>query len=166
MKKTLTRARRFIGRLGYAAMAFGAAVIVVQAAWVSYGVVMRYVFRSPDAVVTEATALLLFPVAFAGLAYALDMDAYPRVTALTDKLPPRAARFLECFNRFMMSAIGGFFAVAASQAAWRDFHSGASSEILLWPRWIFWSPAAIALWLFSVFAVLCFLESLLNAEDA
>ena len=165
MKKALTRARRFVGRLGYAAMACGALVVVVQAVWVSYGVVMRYVFRLPDAVVTEATALLLFPVAFAGLAYALDMDAYPRVTALTDKLPPRVARFLECFNRFMMSAVGVFFAIAASQAAWRDFHSGASSEILLWPRWIFWSPAAIALWLFSVFAVLCFLEALLGAED-
>ncbi len=165
MKKAIVRARRFVGALGYAAMAAGAVVVLALAAWVSYGVVMRYVFRSPDAVVTEATALLLFPVAFAGLAYALEMDAYPRVTVLVDKLPPRAAQFLEGACRLMMSAVGGFFALAASQAAVRDFHSGAASEILLWPRWIFWTPSAAALWLFALLAALHFAETLAGAKE-
>lgn len=38
---------------------------------------------------TEATALLLFPVAFLGLAFALYEDAYPKVTMLIDHLPAR-----------------------------------------------------------------------------
>ena len=38
---------------------FGAVLIVIQALWISYGVMMRYVFNKPDMYVTEATALLL-----------------------------------------------------------------------------------------------------------
>ena len=48
---------------------------------------MRYVLNAPDRFVTEATALLLVPVAFAGLAFALKEDAYPKVTMVTDRLP-------------------------------------------------------------------------------
>ena len=82
-------------------MAAGGAVIIVQAVWISYGVIMRYVFRSPDAVVTEATALLLFPVAFAGLAYAMQIDAYPRVTMLVNKFSPATRMRLEVFHCFL-----------------------------------------------------------------
>lgn len=138
--------------MGLAVMAAGGAVVIVQAAWISYGVVMRYVFRLPDSVVTEATALLLFPVAFAGLVYALQINAYPRVTMLADKLSPKVRRRLEVFNFSLMAAVAGFFAVAATTAAWRDFHSGAASEILLWPRWLFWAPSAFSLSLFSLYA--------------
>ena len=84
-------------------MAAGGAVIIVQAVWISYGVIMRYVFRSPDAVVTEATALLLFPVAFAGLAYAMQIDAYPRVTMLVNKFSPATRMRLEVFHCFFDS---------------------------------------------------------------
>ena len=49
----------------------GAVIVLVQMAWISYGVFVRYGMGKPDRMVTEATALLLFPVAFAGLAYAL-----------------------------------------------------------------------------------------------
>ena len=62
----------------------GALVVFVQVVWTSYGVMMRYAFGKPDAYVTEATALLLFPVAFLGLAYAMKEDAYPRVSFLLD----------------------------------------------------------------------------------
>ncbi|MGI9298252.1 MAG: TRAP transporter small permease [Gammaproteobacteria bacterium] len=152
--------RLWIGRAGLAVMAAGGAVVVVQAAWISYGVVRRYVFRSPDAVVTEATALLLFPVAFAGLVYAMQMDAYPRVTVLVDSLSAAARRRLEIFNLFLTAAVVLFFAVAAAQAAWRDFNSGAASEILLWPRFLFWAPAALSLSLFSLYSALVAAEKI------
>ena len=143
------RIRLLVERMGFAAMAAGGLVILIQAAWIFYGVVMRYVFRSPDATVTEATALLLFPVAFAGLAYALKMDAYPRMTFLVDRLPPRLRRRLDSLNDFIIFAIGAFFATAGIQATFRDLESGVGSEILLWPRWIFWAPSAIAWTLFA-----------------
>lgn len=150
----ISAVRLWVARAGLAMMAAGAAVIILQAVWISYGVIMRYVFRSPDPVVTEATALLLFPVAFAGLAYAMQADAYPRVTVLINKLPPGARRRLDRFHCFLIAAIAAFFAVAAAQAAWRDFHSGAASEILLWPRYLFWAPSALSLSLFSLHAML------------
>ena len=154
--------RLWIGQAGRAVMAVGGALVIVQAVWISYGVVMRYVFRLPDSMVTEATALLLFPVAFAGLVYAMQINAYPRVTVLVDKLSAAARRHLDIFNYILMAAIAGFFAVAATQATWRDFYSGAASEILLWPRYLFWAPAAFSLFLFSLYAALGALEKILT----
>ncbi len=133
---------------------FGALIVLVQMVWISYGVMMRYVFNSPDGTVTEATALLLFPVAFAGLAYALKEDAYPKVTMLTDRLPARLRHIVDVMNLALMLGIGGFFALAAVDATIRSFESGAASEVLLWPRYIFWAPGALALVLFAVYAFL------------
>lgn len=72
----------------------GAVVVLVQMVWISYGVFVRYGLGKPDRMVTEATALLLFPVAFAGLAYALREDAYPKVTMLTERFGPRLRKSL------------------------------------------------------------------------
>ena len=160
----IARLRRWTGRAGWAMMAFGGAVILVQAGWISYGVVMRYVFRSPDAVVTEATALLLFPAAFAGLVHAMQSDAYPRVTILVNALSASAKLRLDAFSCLLIAAVAAFFATAAAQAAWRDFHSGAASEILLWPRFWFWAPAAMSLALLSLYAGLRFVEIALSSR--
>mgnify|MGYP001047132680 CR=1 FL=1 len=132
----------------------GGAIILVQMAWISYGVFTRYALNAPDRTVTEATALLLFPVAFAGLAYALREDAYPKVTMLTEHLPAMGRKVVAMINLALMIGVGFFFSIAGIDATIRAFNSGASSEILLWPRWAFWAPAALALILFSVYAVL------------
>lgn len=130
----------------------GALIILVQMVWISYGVAARYVFNAPDRMVTEATALLLFPVAFVGLAFALKEDAYPKVTMLTANLPAGLRHVFEIVNMALMLAVGGFFALAAVSATFGSFQSGASSEILLWPRYLFWAPGAVALVIFSLYA--------------
>lgn len=132
----------------------GAAVIIVQMVWISYGVFTRYVLNSPDRMVTEATALLLFPVAFAGLAYALREDAYPKVTMLSDRLPAPGRKVLAIVNLALMLGVGLFFSIAGIDATVRSYNSGASSEILLWPRWAFWAPGALSLIVFSIYAAL------------
>jgi len=148
---------RLISRIETAVVwlaAAGAAIIVVQMVWITYGVFTRYALQTPDRMVTEATALLLFPVAFAGLAYALREDAYPKVTMLTDRLPAGGRKVIAMVNIALMLGVGMFFSVAGVDATIRSFNSGASSEILLWPRWAFWLPGAISLVLFSVYAAL------------
>jgi hypothetical protein len=35
-----------------------------------------------------------------------------------------------------------------------SFASGASSEILLWPRYLFWAPGALALVIFTAYVLL------------
>jgi len=50
--------------------------------------------------------------------------------------------------------VGLFFSLAGVSATIRSFNSGASSEILLWPRYAFWAPGALALVLFSIYATL------------
>ena len=140
-----------VERLGVWLAGLGAAIIVVQMLWISYGVFMRYVVGRPDGTVTEATALLLFPAAFLGLAYALTENAYPKVMFLPDALGPRGQRWLEVLNHLLMLAVGGFFAIAAVDATFNSFRSGAASEILLWPRYLFWAPGAVALVLFTFY---------------
>ncbi len=130
----------------------GGLLIVVQMLWISYGVFMRYVMSSPDGTVTEATALLLFPVAFLGLAFALKEDAYPRVSFLPDALSPRGRHWLEALNMFLMMAVGVYFSITAVGATFNSYESGAASEILLWPRWLFWAPGAVALLVFTLYA--------------
>lgn len=146
---------RWIGHVERAVVwlaAAGAMVVLVQMVWISYGVFTRYALGAPDRTVTEATALLLFPVAFAGLAYAMREDAYPKVTMLTDSLRPGMRKAAAIVNLCVMLGVGLFFSLAGVSATIRSFNSGASSEILLWPRYAFWAPGAIALLLFSLYA--------------
>ena len=142
---------RHIERLAVWLAGAGALIIVVQMLWISFGVFMRYVMARPDGTVTEATALLLFPAAFLGLAYALKEDAYPKVSFLPDALGPRGRRRLEIVNLLLMIGVGGFFSIAAVDATLGSFASGAASEILLWPRYLFWAPGALALLIFTAY---------------
>ena len=143
-----------VERMAVVLAGLGAVIIVVQMLWISYGVFMRYVMSRPDGTVTEATALLLFPVAFLGLAFALREDAYPKVSFLPDALSPRGRRRLEALNLMLMIVVGGFFSIAAVDATLNSFDSGAASEILLWPRYLFWAPGAVALVVFTVHVAL------------
>lgn len=145
---------RSVERLAVWLAGLGALIIVVQMLWISYGVFMRYVVGRPDGTVTEATALLLFPAAFLGLAYALKEDAYPKVLFLRNALGPRGRRWLDLLNLMLMVVVGGFFATAGVDATMRAFASGAASEILLWPRYLFWAPGALALVVFTLYVVL------------
>jgi TRAP-type C4-dicarboxylate transport system permease small subunit len=133
---------------------WGALIIVVQMLWITYGVIVRYGLNAPDRLVTEATALLLFPVAFAGLAYALKEDAYPKVTIVVDRFSPRVRRFVDIANLIVMLVVSGFFAIAAIRSTLYSFESGAASEILGWPRYLFWVQGAIALVAFFLYALL------------
>ena len=132
----------------------GAIIVLIQMVWISYGVFTRYGLGKPDRLVTEATALLLFPVAFAGLAFALRQDAMPKVTMLVDRLSARTQRILEIFNHLIMLGVGIFLAYAGTSATIRSFNSGVASEILHWPRWWFWAPGTAALILFAIYVAL------------
>jgi TRAP-type C4-dicarboxylate transport system permease small subunit len=154
MDRGLDRVIAVVERLVLWFAGLGAVIILIQMVWISYGVFTRYALNAPDRMVTEATALLLFPVAFAGLAYAMREDAYPKVTMLTDMLPPLGRKLVGIVNLTLMAGVGIFFSMAGLNATLSAFNSGSSSEILLWPRWMFWAPGATALVLFSIYTAL------------
>lgn len=129
----------------------GAVIVLIQMLWISYGVFTRYGLGKPDRLVTEATALLLFPVAFAGLAFALRENAMPKVTMLVDRFSAGTQRIFDIVNHIIMLGVGLFLAYAGVSATIRSFNSGVASEILHWPRWWFWAPGATALVLFAVY---------------
>lgn len=154
MHRRLDRLIHATERLVVWLAAAGAVIVLIQMVWISYGVFVRYGLGKPDRMVTEATALLLFPVAFMGLAYAMREDAYPRVTMATDLLRPAARRVFDIINHTLMLAVGLFFSYAGVSATIRAFNSGVASEILHWPRYMFWAPGAAALVVFSFYAAL------------
>lgn len=139
-------------RIGLILLYCGGVFVLTQAVWISYGVFVRYVMGSPDGMVTEATALMLVPVAFFGLAFALHKDAYPKVTLFRDILPFKVQAIIDRVNLLAMTLIGSFFSVAACMAVYKSYYSGAASEILLWPRFYFWIPIAISLVVFTLLA--------------
>lgn len=161
----LAAIQRGTERLAVGLAALGALIILVQMVWISYGVFVRYVLGSPDGTVTEATAMLLFPAAFMGLAFALKENAYPKVSFLMDALGPQARRALEAFNLMLMVVVGVFFSIAAANATLRAFHSGSASEILLWPRYLFWAPGTLALFVFTLYAGVRLLLVIANASE-
>lgn len=167
MREFVDRMIGRVERLVVALAAFGALLIFIQMVWISYGVFMRYVMGSPDRLVTEATALLLFPVALVGLAYAMREDSFPRVTLLTDMMGPGWRKLVGLINGSIMVVIGAFFSVTTINATIRAFNAGASTEILRWPRYLFWSPVALAICLFTLYALLRLLRLALRpASDA
>ncbi|MFZ9670635.1 MAG: TRAP transporter small permease, partial [Burkholderiaceae bacterium] len=148
----LRKALLVLERLAIGLAALGALIVVVQTVWISYGVFMRYVVGKPDGTVTEATALLLFPAALLGLAFALKEDAYPKVSFLLDALSERGRRIMTAINLCLMIVVGLFFSIAGVEATLRAYASGTASEILLWPRYLFWLPGAAALVVFTAYA--------------
>lgn len=158
MLKFVDRATKAVEWLVVGLAAVGALIIVIQMVWISYGVFMRYAVGRPDRMVTEATALLLFPVALVGLAYAMREDSYPRVTLLTDTLKPGVQKLIALANGAIMALIGLFFSITTVNATIRAFVSGSSSEILNWPRYLFWGVAAAALSVFTLYATLRLLQ--------
>lgn len=158
MLKQIDRAIKAVEWVVVGLAAAGSAIIVIQMVWISYGVFMRYIMGQPDRMVTEATALLLFPVALLGLAYAMREDSYPRVTLLTDALRPGIQKVIALINGAIMVLIGVFFSITTINATIKAFHSGSSSEILNWPRYLFWSVAALALTVFTLYAALRLLQ--------
>jgi TRAP-type C4-dicarboxylate transport system permease small subunit len=154
MNTGLDRLIHIVERLVIWLAGAGAVIVLIQMVWISYGVFVRYGLGKPDRMVTEATALLLFPVAFMGLAYAMREDAYPKVTMATDLMRPGLRKLFDVINHILMLAVGLFFSYAGVSATIRSFNSGVASEILHWPRYMFWAPGALALVVFSLYAAL------------
>lgn len=137
--------RRLVELMGNTLLYIGGSIIFIQAFWISYGVFMRYVMGTPDGMVTEATALMLVPLAFVGLSYACRKDAFPKVSIFIDMLSPRVKAHIESLNCLIILAISFFFMLAAIKGFSKSYVSGAASEILLWPRFYFWFVVVISL---------------------
>jgi Na+/proline symporter len=52
-----------------------------------------------------------------------------------------------------MLAIGLFFTLVTGRAAVRTYFSGAATEVLRWPEFIFWIPVAISIAVFDLYAL-------------
>lgn len=144
---------RSLDGLIHAAAVLGIALLLVQAAWINYGVVARYVFGSPDRSVTEASSLMLVALAFLGLPLALRADAIPKVTFLVDALPARLRWIVQLANAALIVLVGGFFGYMSASATLRTFSSGVKSAVVGWPEYLVWGTVAFSILLFTVAAL-------------
>jgi TRAP-type C4-dicarboxylate transport system permease small subunit len=121
----------------------GALLVLVECLWITYGVFVRYVLHQPSLMVTEGTALLLLPLAFSGMAYALRTDAFPKVTLLTDWFRPPWKVAVEKLNLALMILVGAFMTAVAAEGAIDGFRSDELSQINNWPEYLFWAPVPL-----------------------
>lgn len=133
----------FLWWLSSVATAIGCAVVVLEAIWISYGVVARYIFRNPDRWVTEGSALFLLGLAFAGLPSALRENSFPRVTFLLNSLSPVPRAVVDLVNMTLMAAIGGYLALASVRATLATLRTGQTTMINEWPEYLAWLPVAL-----------------------
>ena len=140
----------------------GGLIVLIQALWITYGVFMRYVIGNPDGMLTEATALMLVPLAFVGLSYAHKADAFPKVTIFVDQLSKGKRENLAILNSALIMFISVFFTLAAYKGLSKSYVSLAASEILLWPKYYFWAGVFVSLLNLSLISILKFYDSIVH----
>jgi hypothetical protein len=123
----------------------GAAIVLIQSFWITYGVFVRYALGNPDGMVTEATALLLVPLAFLGLPWALRGDAFPRV-----EFPLRETSTARCRRRRENPYGRNGSRRRLLCQSWPSTRRSARiaraprRQVLEWPEYLFWAPVAFA----------------------
>ena len=96
-------------------------------------------------------------LAFLGLAFAMKEDAYPRVSFLLDATRGRPVhKWIRGGTDLVVIVVGLYFSFASVNATVKAFSSEAASEILLWPRFYFWIPSALAIVFFTLYALVRF----------
>jgi C4-dicarboxylate transporter DctQ subunit len=73
-------------------------LVILMMLIVLFEVFMRYVIGNPPAISDEIAPYMLVILAFGGAAYGFLIKGHVRVTALTEKLPPKVANWLRIFT--------------------------------------------------------------------
>ncbi len=90
----MSRLSRVIENLTNLAGYIAAALIILMIGLVLYEAFMRYALNKPPAIADEISAYMLVVVAFVGTAYCFKVKGHMRVSALTDRLPPKISNWL------------------------------------------------------------------------
>lgn len=139
-----------LGRLVRVSAYLAAGILLVQLAWISYGVFARYVLRTPDPLVTEATALMLVALVFLGLPLAYKSDSIPKVVMLSKLLPRKLSRAVWMFDQLVVLLVGCFIAYMSILATARTYKSGVRSDAAGWPEYVIWFFLAFSCLLFTI----------------
>jgi len=93
---------------------------------IGYDVLMRHIFNDPTIWADEVSCYLLVGITFLGAAYTLSMDAHVRIETFTDRLGPKAQRYLEFITDVLSLA---FLVLFTRQAYWLVKDSWVSVKI-------------------------------------
>jgi len=107
---------------GYISGGFAFLMMVI----IGYDVLMRHIFDDPTIWADEVSCYLLVGITFLGAAYTLSMDAHVRIETFTDRLSPKAQRYLEFITDVLSMA---FLVLFTRQAYWLVKDSWVSVKI-------------------------------------
>ncbi len=128
---------RVVGLLAGAAMAVGAAGLLVSLALIAWSVVMRYVFNAAPAWVDDAVGFLLVATVMLAAAQTLRRDEHIGVDILTTKLGPSGQRWARAWAAIASGAVGLLLIVNGWDTAMLAKTLGLLTEGgLEWPTWL------------------------------
>lgn len=90
MSRVIRGVERFVGVTGY----FTGGLVILMMLLVLFEVFMRYVLKRPPAIADEIAPYMLVVLAFGGAAYCFLIKGHVRVSAVTERLPPKVANWL------------------------------------------------------------------------
>ena len=128
---------RVVGALAGAAMAVGAAGLLLSLALIAWSVVMRYVFNAAPVWVDDAVGFLLVATVMLAAAQTLRRDEHIGVDILTTKLGPKGQRWARAWAAIASGAVGCLLIFNGWDTAMLAKTLGLLTEGgLEWPTWL------------------------------
>lgn len=125
--KLLIQILKIIERINESAGSIFKFLVIALMLFVSYEVIMRYVFVRPTEWGQEANGYLQLGVVFLGGGYALLHNAHPRVDNIYRKLPLRGKAVVDVLSYLVLFAICAVLIWKGGEVAWGSLKKGTLS---------------------------------------
>jgi TRAP-type C4-dicarboxylate transport system permease small subunit len=125
-----------IGRVSRAAATLAGAATLAIVLLVSWDVLMRYFFESPQLFVDELASFLEILVIFGGAAYTFRVGGHVRVDLLTNHLARPARAWLRMIALVMGLAFMAAVIWTTTLSAITAYRYGRVSAVMLYPLWL------------------------------
>ena len=122
---------KFMDKIVDATGLLGGILILLTGLFVTYEVVMRYIFNSPTIWVMEISIYIIVAVSFLSLAYVLKEKAHVKIDFITNHLSGRAALILEILTSLLAVFYSLVLGWESGKMALASFVKGELSPTLL-----------------------------------
>jgi len=127
MRRFARLVSNWIERLSWLGATLAGVILVVVVFLVIYGVLLRYVFRTPGAWSIELPSFMFLAITALALAYVHRLRGHIGVELLVMRLPQRIQRVLSIVGSIALLIYAGFIAWAGWLKAWDHLQHGERS---------------------------------------
>ena len=141
MKKVISTVAGYVGWSNRLLGAVSAGLVFILVGVVIYGVVMRYVFRSPTAWSIELPELMFIAILSFCIGYAGLHGRHIRITLVTSRLPGKAQNALD----ILASVVTTGYCVLVVWALWNKFMVHLTLKEMTYESHILYAPFSLAI---------------------